>query len=80
MPKTQFATRVEDEQAVMFKDLTARLGTTPADALRMFVSAFNEAGGFPFDMRVARTQKVEPFDNEADATRFASELALETIR
>lgn len=80
MAKTQFATRVEEDQAVMFKSITTRLGTTPADALRMFVSAFNEAGGFPFDVRVARPPRVEAFDSEEDAIRFASELALETAR
>ncbi len=80
MSKTQFATRVDDDQAAKFKKITSELGTTPSDALRMFVSAFNEAGGFPYDVRIARPQKVEAFDDERDATRFASDLALRAIR
>lgn len=80
MSKTQFATRVDDEQASIFKKLTAKLGTTPADALRMFVSAFNEAGGFPYDVRVKQRQVIEAFDNEDDAMRFANDLALKASR
>ena len=80
MPKTQFATRVDSDQAEIFKETAARLGTTPADVLRMFVSAFNEAGGFPYDVRLSRRLEVEPFDSEEDATRFATDLALGLTR
>ena len=44
----QIATRVDDEQAALFKETTRQLGTTPADALRMFISAFNDYRGFPY--------------------------------
>ena len=48
----QFATRVSSEQAQKFKAYTAQLGTTPSDAMRMLIAAFNQNKGFPFEMRV----------------------------
>lgn len=76
MSKVQFATRVDDDQAKAFRDTTARLGTTPSDTLRMFIAAFNEYGGFPYEVRVATPVSVEAFDNEEEAVRFASSLAM----
>ncbi|MCL2735456.1 MAG: hypothetical protein FWD75_02355 [Propionibacteriaceae bacterium] len=53
MPDTvQLATRVEKAQDQLFRETTRRLGTTPADALRVFVAAFNQNRGFPFDVRL----------------------------
>lgn len=71
----QIATRVDDEQAALFKKTTRQLGTTPADALRMFISAFNDYRGFPYEVRLPRND-VEPFASERDATEYASRLAL----
>lgn len=73
----QLATRVDDTQAEMFRDVTKRLGTTPSDALRMFVAMFNDAKGFPYEVRLPRD--AEPFDNERDATAFASDMALRML-
>jgi DNA-damage-inducible protein J len=42
-------TRVETREKEEFEKKTAALGTTPANAIKMFVRAFNERGGFPFD-------------------------------
>ena len=71
----QNATRGDDEQAALFKETTRQLGTTPADALRMFISAFNDYRGFPYEVRLPRND-VEPFASERDATEYASRLAL----
>jgi DNA-damage-inducible protein J len=71
----QIATRVADDQAELFKETTKQLGTTPADALRMFVSAFNDYRGFPYEVRLPK-ENAEPFTSEQDATDFASLLAL----
>ena len=38
----QLATRVDDDQAEEFRETTKKLGLSTADALRMFVSSFNE--------------------------------------
>ena len=73
MSTVQLATRVDQTQDRLFRDITRRLGTTPADAMRVFVSAFNQHRGFPFDVRLI--DDVEPFTTEEDATSFASGLA-----
>ena len=44
----QLATRVDDDQAEEFRETTKKLGLSTADALRMFVSSFNEYQGFPY--------------------------------
>jgi DNA-damage-inducible protein J len=77
MMVAQLATRVPDRDAAEFKSLTARLGTSPSDALRMFVSAFNAHGGFPYEVRVV--QSPEPFETEEEATDFAMNLARKNI-
>lgn len=48
----QIATRVDERDAAAFRDYARRLGTTPSDALRIFIAAFNEHRGFPFDIRL----------------------------
>ena len=70
MATTQITTRVDEEQDRRFREYTRQLGTTPADAMRVFVAAFNHFRGFPFDVRLAA--EVEPFASEADAAAFAS--------
>lgn len=72
----QLATRVDDEDGKTFKDLTKRLGTTPADAIRMFVMAFNANRGFPYEVRLSDAQ---PFESEKEAVNFIDDLATETI-
>ena len=74
----QVATRVEEAEYERFQATAASLGTTAADALRIFVYSFNDHYGFPFPVQSRRMQ-VEPFDTEEDATRFATDLALEAI-
>ena len=70
MSTVQLATRVDESQDRMFREVTRRLGTTPADAMRVFVAAFNQHRGFPFDVQLP--PDVEPFATEEDATDFAS--------
>lgn len=38
----------QDEKDIFQKTCDA-IGTSPSNAIRMFVSAFNKRGGFPFD-------------------------------
>lgn len=42
-------TKVTDAEKATFVEICNMIGTTPSNALRMFVSAFNRRGGFPFD-------------------------------
>lgn len=73
MSTVQLATRVEKSQDQLFRETTRCLGTTPADAMRVFIAAFNQHRGFPFDVRLAIPP--ESFENEDDATDFASHVS-----
>ncbi len=42
-------TKVTPTEKSIFIEICNEIGTTPSNALRMFVSAFNRRGGFPFD-------------------------------
>jgi DNA-damage-inducible protein J len=68
MSTVQLATRIDAAQSAQFRDITKRLGTTPADALRVLVTAFNRRGGFPFDVRVE--PDIVPFETEEEALDF----------
>ena len=60
----QLATRVDDDQAEEFRETTKKLGLSTADALRMFVSSFNEYQGFPYQVRVRQVaDEIEGFDS-----------------
>ena len=41
--------RVRADERETFYRICDMIGTTPSNAIRMFVSAFNRRGGFPFD-------------------------------
>lgn len=43
------STKVTPDEKGTFVHLCEEIGTSPSNALRMFVSAFNRRGGFPFD-------------------------------
>ncbi|MDR1236863.1 MAG: hypothetical protein LBK28_01330 [Propionibacteriaceae bacterium] len=77
MDTVQLATRVEKSQDRLFRETTRQLGTTPADAMRVFVAAFNQHRGFPFDVRLAPV--VEPFDNEEEAADFVTRMSRKMI-
>ena len=75
----QAATRIDDAEYDLFQKTAASIGTTTADALRMFIYAFNDYHGFPYPVRSKRMQ-IEAFENEEDATRFATDLAMEIMK
>lgn len=72
-------TRVEDAEYDLFQRTAANIGITPSDALRIFIYSFNDYHGFPYPVR-SRRMEVEPFQTEEDATRFATELAMEALK
>ena len=41
--------KINEEEKNEFINITESIGTTPSNAIRMFISAFNKRGGFPFD-------------------------------
>ena len=75
----QAATRIEDSEYDLFQRTAASIGTTTSDVLRMFIYAFNDHHGFPYPVQSRRMQ-IEAFTTEEVATRFATELAMETLK
>lgn len=43
------STKLRAEEKKLFVETCENIGTSPSNAIRMFVSAFNKRGGFPFD-------------------------------
>lgn len=41
--------KLKEEEKEEFLQIAESIGTTPSNAIRMFVAAFNKRGGFPFD-------------------------------
>ena len=78
MSLKQAVTRVEQSQYDLFKETTARIGTTPADALRMFIYAFNENRGFPYQPR-SRVTAPAPYQTEDEATDELYRLGMEAL-
>ena len=74
MSTVQIATRVDEQQHKRFREITKALGTTPADALRMFIAAFNAEGGFPYETKIKRPG-FEAFESEEEATAFVTRIA-----
>ena len=47
---TPIVAKVSPTEKERFFTATELIGTTPSNAIRMFVSAFNRAGTFPFEI------------------------------
>lgn len=75
----QAATRIDDAEYDLFQKTAASIGTTTADALCMFIYAFNDHHGFPYPVQSRRMQ-IEAFENEEDAARFATDLSMEIMK
>lgn len=41
--------KLRQDEKDTFQETCEAIGTSPSNAIRMFVSAFNKRGGFPFD-------------------------------
>ncbi len=59
--------KIDAEDKRLFIEFTRRMGTTPSNAVRMFVRAFNESKGFPFDTSC-------PYGMSAEAERARDEV------
>ena len=75
----QAATRIDGQEYELFQKTAANIGTTTADALRMFIYAFNDHHGFPYPVQSKRMQ-LEAFETEEEATKFATDLAMEAFK
>lgn len=49
---TPIVAKVMPQEKELFFEATERIGTTPSNAIRMFIAAFNRAGTFPFEVGV----------------------------
>ena len=47
---TPVVAKVLPQEKAAFAAATQRVGTTPSNAIRMFIAAFNRCGTFPFDI------------------------------
>ncbi|MCF2621252.1 type II toxin-antitoxin system RelB/DinJ family antitoxin [Collinsella tanakaei] len=47
---TPVVAKVLPEEKAAFAAATRQVGTTPSNAIRMFIAAFNRCGTFPFDI------------------------------
>lgn len=83
MSTMQFAFSLDEEVGLRVKEISRRLGISPADAFRMFAYAFAEADGFPFPLRVNRHNREaspEPFESERDVEEFGRVVVEDWMR
>ena len=56
---TPIVAKVLPDEKDRFFAATQSIGTTPSNAIRMFISAFNRAGTFPFEILAADVEESE---------------------
>ena len=61
MTTVQRTFRLDESLDQQFCDIAEKLGTSPSDSLRMFVTAFVSNRGFPFNLRLPES-KVRRFN------------------
>jgi len=77
MPSTQITAKVNKSQKTQFERITKSIGTTPANAIKMFIIKFNNMQGFPFDLRM-QDPYIEELEDIIDA-KIADEITQEMI-
>lgn len=80
MSTVQVTFRLDSQQNELFRSLTKQLGTTPADALRMYVYAFNAAGGFPYSVLINSEHRPEPFKTEQETLDFSARMTSNLLK
>ena len=55
---TPIVAKVLPSEKDRFFEATERIGTTPSNAIRMFITAFNRAGTFPFEITAPKPSEV----------------------
>ncbi|MDR2581853.1 MAG: type II toxin-antitoxin system RelB/DinJ family antitoxin [Fibromonadaceae bacterium] len=66
MPSTQITAKVNKSQKAQFERIAKSIGTTPANALKMFIVKFNYTQGFPFELKM-ENQYIEELEDIIDA-------------
>lgn len=62
---TPVVAKVLPQEKAAFAAATQRVGTTPSNAIRMFIAAFNRCGTFPFDISPTGAFGVACFEDDA---------------
>lgn len=70
---TPIVAKVMPTEKDRFFQATEQIGTTPSNAIRMFIAAFNRVGTFPFEVGVPASGNVGKSD-EAHASLALPEL------
>ncbi len=55
---TPIVAKVMPAEKDRFFEATELIGTTPSNAIRMFISAFNREGTFPFEITAPASKKM----------------------
>ena len=71
--------KIEHDDKLLFSELTHQLGTTPSNAVRMFVRAFNEYQGFPFDTSRPYRMSAEAKQSHDEVGERMGRMVIETI-
>lgn len=70
---TPVVAKVLPEEKAAFAAATQLVGTTPSNAIRMFIAAFNRCGTFPFDISPSGAFGIHASASGADATYAPTE-------
>lgn len=62
---TPVVAKVLPQEKAAFAAATQRVGTTPSNAIRMFIAAFNRCGTFPFDISPTGAFGAVSFEDDA---------------
>jgi DNA-damage-inducible protein J len=73
MTTVQIATRIDAEEKKIFEETARAIGLTPADALRVFIKAFDKEGGFPFTFK-RTSENTDLTQKKADFNEKLNEL------
>ena len=53
---TPIVAKILPQEKDRFFEATEQIGTTPSNAIRMFIAAFNRTGTFPFEITAPTTE------------------------
>lgn len=57
---TSLNLKIDKGERDRFASIAKSLGMTSSSVLKVFIKAFNDAGGFPFDLRVRKVNFEDP--------------------
>ncbi len=72
---TPLNAKVKPEEKELFAKICDEIGTTPSNAIRMFVAAFNKHGGFPFENKAFEATQAATQDEHARKATAAEAVA-----